>query len=189
MLRRYLLLSWFAAALLAPSAGPPVPETPAPVDGLIYARPFVLEAGFVDRWSAERPLVTDGWILVLDVDPMLGFPRETAEPVLYAGRRTAQRISRGWPAGRVVALVPGPIDWETDPVWFGAPELPERIDATIAAAERARALAAGIGPFDAGQVSRALAAGGPALAVVDGIALQKELHTLYERYVVPRMPD
>ena len=176
------------AGVWAGVAGPPVPETPAAVDGLLYARSFTVEAGFPFHWRKERPIVTEGLILVLDVDPALVFPRESAEPVLYVGDHTAQRISRGHPAGRLVALVPGNLDLADAPIWFGAPELPERVDLVLARRERARADAAGIRPFSADTVSAALGRGGERLRVRDQRELATELARVFEHYVAPLLP-
>ncbi len=137
------LLALLAAVLALPGlATPPLPETPAPVRGVLYARPFTLDAPFRYDWSAEHPEVSSGLVLVLEADPALLRPRETQEPVLFVGALPAQRVTRAFESGRVVVLVPGPVDLASDPVWFGTPGLPEQVDATTARAERGLALEA-----------------------------------------------
>jgi hypothetical protein len=81
---------------------------------------------------------------VLRVDPNLVFPRQVAEPVLYVGNQTAERINVGYKSGHVVAIVPGPVSLYRDPIWFGTPALPEQVDSNAVLAERAKAEAAAI---------------------------------------------
>lgn len=168
---------------------PAVPDGPVPVEGLVYARPFVLERGFEFRWSAERPIVDRGWLIVVDVDPDLEFPRETAEPVLYVGDRVAQRVTRGWPTGRLIAIVPGEIDLASAPMWYGSPELPERVSTEIARAELAAAVDASIGPFSERAIARATADGGERFRGADVSALAGVVAELAARFVEPGRPD
>lgn len=153
----------FAAFLLTPAAPaqtPPLPDTPAPVRELLLARPFSLENGFTYAWSAQRPLVTEGLILVLTADPEYLRPRETQEPVLFVGPYPAQRLSWNLETGRLVVLVPAKVDLSVEPVWFGTPGLPEAVDARTVAAERGLALSRGIRAADPQAVRRALSRGG-----------------------------
>jgi hypothetical protein len=144
--------SRFAVAVLAglPAAVlagvPPVPSTPAAVEDVVYAAPFVLQEGYVSDWRVERPVVAAGHLVVLKVAPDLVYPRQTAEPVLYAGDQTVERLNVGYPSGYVVGIVPGTADLGRVPLWFGTPRLPESVDAAIVRAERTRAEAAGIRP-------------------------------------------
>ena len=171
-----------AAAILTAataSAGPPaVPATPAPVEDLLYARTFTLDKGYTFEWSKDRPLLTEGTLLVLRVDPDLVYPRQTAEPVLYVGNRTAERLNIGYRSGRVVAIVPGRVDLTTTPIWFGTAELPERVDGNIASGEKAAANAAGIKPFSAATVKAAYARGGKGLALADREGLRPHIAAL-----------
>ena len=132
--------------------------------------------------------MTRGWILIVDADPALAYPRQAAEPVLYAGDRAAWFARPGYPTGRYVAFVPGDLDLRTQPVWFGTPELPERIDAATVQRERALAAAARIGPFPEHVVRAALDSGGEVLALSDDIALEAFARSLYDTYVVPLGP-
>jgi hypothetical protein len=128
---------------------PSVPDTPSAVIDVVFARPFTLEKGYKYDWSKDRPIVSSGTLVVLKVDPAFVYPRNAAEPVLYVGDRTAQRLNRGHKSGHVVAIVPGKIDLARAPIWFGRPELPERVTAQTIRSERAMAEAADIKPFAA----------------------------------------
>ncbi|UCF68106.1 MAG: hypothetical protein JSV80_02055 [Acidobacteriota bacterium] len=166
-------------------AAPPVPDTPTRVDGLLYARAFTLENGFSFDWRAERPLVTEGTLLVLEVDPDLIFPREVAEPVLFVGSHTAERISRGNGSGRVVAYVPARVDLSVEPIWFGRPELPERVDAATIAVERQLAQQAGIVPLHQSVVVSARQRGGEDASFDSRTELLAAAQRLIIEYVEP----
>jgi hypothetical protein len=133
----------------------PLPEEPQAVAvELLYAQPFQLDEGFTFEWRSEKPMVQSGYLLVLQTDPELIQPRQTYEAVLYVGEQTAERCNAGFPSGHLVALVPadvlknGNVDLDPTavPIWFGTPELPERVDAARIAEELEAALAAGAGP-------------------------------------------
>jgi len=149
------------------AGAPPIPATPAAIDDVVYLRAFTLEKGYDFTWCKERPLVTSGTILVLKVNPDLVIPRQVAEPVLYVGNQTAQRVNFGNESGHVIAIVPGDVDLSKSPIWFGTPELPERVDAATTKAERAKADAAGIKPLAAAKIEVAVARGGERLKVAD----------------------
>jgi len=180
-------ISLIVAAAIAAStgvqAGPPaVPSTPAAVDALLYARPFTLEEGYKFDWCKERPLLMEGTLLVLKVNPDLVYPRQTLEPVLYIGGKTAERVNIGYRSGHLIAIVPGHIDLSATPIWFGTPELPERVDGNMIRAERAQAEAAGISPFSPDKVKAALARGGGPLKLADRDALRPHFATLLQHY-------
>ena len=134
----------------------PVPSQPElePIE-LVAAQPFVVDDTFVHYWRKEQPAVAGGYLLVLRADPDLLRPRQAAEPVLYVGSQTAERCNSGAESGHLVALVPAPVDAtgnvqldpETVPIFFGSPDLPERIDAGAVAREVQKAVAAGVGPI------------------------------------------
>jgi hypothetical protein len=155
-------LRTFAAALLAglPAAAaagvPPVPTTPAAVEDVVYAAPFVLKEGYVSDWRLERPLVSRGQLVVIKVAPDLVYPRQVAEPVLYAGDQTVERLNVGYASGYVIGIVPGSVDLGRVPLWFGTPRLPESVDAGVVRAERSRAEAAGIQPVPAERIQAVL---------------------------------
>lgn len=179
-----------AATLLAAvvvAAPPQVPATPAAVQDIVFAQPFSLEQGEVSTWRAERPTVTSGYILVLKVNPDLVYPRQTAEPVLYVGDTTAERLNVGYQSGYVVAVVAGDItgekalDLSKVKVWFGTPELPERVDATRIAQESALADAAGIKPFSANKI-QALLAQNETLREANKAGILNEVAALIRRF-------
>ena len=142
---------------------PPLPATPAPVRRLLHAQPFKLDKGYEFEWRADRPMVSSGWMLVLQVEPALVFPRQVAEPLLLVGKTTAERINVGHQSGRIVVIVPSPLDEQSNPelkleeamMWFGTPTLPEQVDAGQIEAERIAATNAGIRPFDARSIQTA----------------------------------
>ncbi len=143
-------------AVSASAAPPAVPATPARVDDLVYAAPFTLREGYAHDWRAERPLVTRGYLVVLRVQPALVYPRQVAEPVLYVGNQTAERLNVGYRSGHVVAIVPGDVDLKTAPLWFGTPALPEQVNASAIDVERLRAARAGIRAVPTRLVARAV---------------------------------
>ena len=70
----------------------------SPVE-VLEARSFVLDEPFVSWWRAERPTVRSGVLLVLRTDPELVRARQSAEPVLYVGDQTAERLNHGGGGG------------------------------------------------------------------------------------------
>ena len=140
---------------------PPLPATPAPTGKVHYAERVVLDESFAYEWRAERPEVAAGWLLVVDVDPACVVPRQTEQPVLYVGKQVAMRYNVGFRAKRVVIFVPSALDangeltlkLEDAPIWFGAPDLPERVDQNLIDAERAVADARGVTPRPANELT------------------------------------
>ena len=156
ILPHLLAIGLLSFAPLAPAADAP-PRiadivTPAAVADVVHIQPFTLQEGYVFDWRQERPRITSGTLAVFKVAPGLVHPRDAAEPVLYAGSQTAQRLNHGYESGYVVALIPGEVDLSREPVWFGAADLPEWVDADTIRSERAKAQQAGIAPFDKGRV-------------------------------------
>ena len=142
---------------LFPVDGPPPLPAQLPVADvqLLHVQPFTLETPTVHAYRAERPSYDAGVLLVLGVDPEVVQPRQTAEPVLYVGGQTAERLNAGTNSGRLVVLVPGAFD-ASAPIFFGTPELPERVDAATVARELDAARAAGIAaPAGAGSFATA----------------------------------
>jgi len=166
----------------AAQALPAIPATPAAVDDIIYARKFTLQEGYKFRWCSEKPNVTSGYLLVLKVNPDLVFARQRAEPVLYVSDQTAERLNRGYSSGHVIAIAPANPDLTKALMWFGTPDLPERVDANMAKAELELAKAAGIKPFSAKKIEAALARGGEELTgsnVVDVLRVAADLVRKY----------
>ncbi|HXU31405.1 MAG TPA: hypothetical protein VN851_12575 [Thermoanaerobaculia bacterium] len=129
-----------------------VPKTPASITGILVAQRFTLETPYPYTWTKERIEVATGVLVVLAVDPAYVVPRNALEPVLYAGDVPVQRLNHGNLSGRVIGIVPGNIDLATTPIWFGTPELPERITTGMAKAERGRAEKAGVRALSAAGV-------------------------------------
>ncbi len=163
--------------------------TPAPVPEILAAIPFQLEEAYVHHWRAERPKVTSGYILVLEVVPFRA--RQVAEPVLYVGKQTAERINSGEVSGHVIALVPGNtsdpnhpdyIDLTRDLVWFGHPDLPERIDGSKIENQYQLARDAAFTPFSRATVNEARETGGEAVQArskVDMLGILADLLATY----------
>ncbi|HIE28748.1 TPA: hypothetical protein EYP66_15830 [Candidatus Poribacteria bacterium] len=166
-----LLITFFATAALA--APPPIPKTPAAIKGLLYAQAFELDDEFQFYWRAEKPKVSSGYLLVIEVNPDLVYPRQIAEPVLYVGDQTAMRLNVGYKSGRVIAIVPGNQNLAKSSVdnpektemriWFGTPRLPEQVTANIIQQERQLASDNGVGQLSVADVKKALQLGGQKL--------------------------
>lgn len=155
MKRLTLAMAFIAIALVVYAAPPAQPTTPARVKKLIFAQQFTLTTSYEFAWRKEKPDVTGGWILVLKVDSEYVRPRQTLEPVLYVGDQTAERVNIGFKSGYVVAIVPSSLDLTQQPIWFGDPDLPERIDAAKIELARDAAIRAKIAPFSPDDVSAA----------------------------------
>jgi len=117
---------------------------PQPVIDIVSIQPFRLEKSFKYDWRSERPDVSSGLLIVIKVDPRLVAPTNGLQPVLYAGSHTVQRINQGNESGFVIGIIPGQIDLSKEPIWFGTPALPERIDAKTISIELANAKRSGI---------------------------------------------
>lgn len=169
---------------------PPVPATPLAVAEVLSIRPFVLERGYEHLFSADRPLVDAGFLVVLRVAPDAVYPRQVAAPILMAGERTLEPLNVGYPSGVVVAILPAPrgpkgepaIDWSTTAFHIAAPGLPEAVDARAAAERSAAAAKAGIAPLAETARTRALRQGGSMLRLADREALDREAGTLVRRH-------
>lgn len=161
---------------------PAVPVTPVAVDDILYVRHFTLKTGYKFEWAKKGPLVTEGTILVLKVNPALVYPRQALEPVLYVGNQTAERVNLGHKSGHVIAIVPGKVDLKKSPIWFGTPELPERVDANTVKSERAKAEKANIKPFKKAKIALATARGKETMHMADRDELRRRLAVLIQQY-------
>ena len=130
-----------------------------------------------------------GYLLVLEVDPDFVAPRQLAEPVLYVGAETAERVNHGSPSGRAVVLVPAPrgadglpaLDLAHSPIYFGGARLPESVDLASARDELALAQQAGLRPIAPERIATALSAGGGLLQLADKTALERHAAQLVLR--------
>ncbi len=180
---KFMAMSLVALAAAASQAAPPsIPPTPAAAAKILYARQFTLQEGFTYDWRQEKPTVSSGTILVLEVNPDLVYPRQTAEPVLYVGNQTAERLNIGYQSGRVVAIVPGDVDLSSALVFFGSPDLPERVTANTVSQQSQAASNAGIRPFAKDDVAKAVKAGGERLTLKDRAGLLPIAAELIEKY-------
>jgi len=187
-MRLLSIISSLVVATAVVAAPPAIPDTPASVNEVLYARPFQLDKGYHTTWGKDRPIVTSGYILALRVNPDLVYPRQVAEPVLYVGNQIAERVNIGYESGVVIAIVPGKIagkdrlDLTKAPIWFGTPELPERIDQAAIDAERKMADRAGIQPIAGARVRSALTRGGGILHLQDDRALYAQIAPIVAEY-------
>lgn len=164
VVKRSSLFKWLGALCFSALAVPLCfgqdaerrPATPAGVLDVVVIQPFKLNAGYAYGWLESHPVVSDGLLVVLRVDARYVVPRNTGEPVLFAGDRTVQRLNHGNGSGYVIGIIPGALDLAAEPVWFGQPQLPERVSAKVIEAERALADSAGIKPFGAEKIKLAL---------------------------------
>lgn len=172
-----------------PSYAPPT-NLPSGAIEILAAYPFVLDEPFVHEWRAEKPSVSAGYLLALQVDPDLARPRQTYEAVLYVGTQTAERCNAPYEGGRLIVLVPAPLDGrgrvaldlEHAPIWFGSLELPERVDAARIAQELALARASGIGPAQRGSRVTLSAREQDAIRVRTRNELEPYVEDLVERF-------
>jgi hypothetical protein len=147
---------------------PGLPQRPTEVVDISYALPFTLSEGYVDYWTAEQETVTAGYILALQVDPDLAYPRQGYNKVLYVGDQVAERTNPGHPSGTVIVVVPSAtdgsgmptLDLHQAPMWFGDEALPEQITANDIADQREMAESRGIVPFSSEDIEAALAKSG-----------------------------
>jgi hypothetical protein len=91
--------------------------------------------------------------VVLEVDPAYVIPRDTLQPVLFAGNVAIHRLNQGDKSGRVIGIVPGDVDLATVPIWFGTPQLPERLTPALIDSERALAARAGVRAFGRAKIA------------------------------------
>ncbi len=150
--RLYILLIAGFYILNACSPAAQLQAQPKAVTGIVHIQPFRLEKPYKFDWHKDRPEVRSGLLVVLRVDTSLIMPTNDLEPVLYAGNTTVQRLNQGYQSGFLIAIIPAQLDLSKEPVWFGTPALPERIDGKTITSERTRAIRAGIKPFPADEV-------------------------------------
>jgi hypothetical protein len=177
-------LCFSAPASAAPSDGS------NPIRDILFAQAFRLDKPYTHAWRKEQPQVSAGYVLVLAVDPEFVRPQQVAEPVLYVGDQTAERINAGEVSGRLVVLVPSSansrgevvLDLNKALIWFGSPELPERVDAVQVNAETSAAIQRGMKPPSEDKIRSALRRGGSLLRLANREALERRLATLLQEY-------
>ena len=172
------------------AALPTLPNTARGVRGVLFAQPYVLDQAYVHSWRAEQPLTDAGFLLVLEVEEVFTVPRNTRESVLYVGDEVAERVNWGTGSGRVIALVPALLDEDGAPtlelgsalIFYGSPELPERVDASVIQGELAAARAAGVTALSEAGILTALEAGGALKRFADRTALERHAAQLVLEY-------
>jgi len=160
------------------------------VGDILFAQPFRLDKPYQHSWRKEQPSVASGYLLVLAVDPDFARPRQTAEPVLYVGNQTAERLNAADVSGRLVVIVPAPLnargevalDLSQAMIWFGSPDLPERVDAAGVSAENVSANRKGVKPLPEAKVRSALRRGGNLLRLPDREALERRAAQVIQEY-------
>ena len=181
------LTGWLSVSLASSASAA---ENRGPVRDLVFAEAFKLDKSYPHTWRKEQPQVSSGYVLVLAVDPEFVRPKQVAEPVLYVGNQTAERINAADVSGRLVVIVPSAVnargevdlDLSSVPIWFGTPELPERIDAAQLNAELTAALRKGVRPLAQERVQGALRRGGKPLHLPDRQALGQKIAALLQEY-------
>jgi len=149
---------------------------------LLFARPFTVAEAYAHAWRREQPQVSSGWILVIEADPSMTEPHQSAMPVLCVGEQTAEPVNSGQPSGNVVAIVPGAIDESNLSVWFGPPDLPEKVDGAWITLARARVRPEDLTTFTASEVASARALGGATLQARDRVELDRSSAQLILRF-------
>jgi hypothetical protein len=149
---------------------------------LLFVQQFKLAEPYSYEWSAHRREVTEGYLLVLAVDPQFCTLRQTDVPVLFVGDTPAEVANFGVNSGNLIALVPGPIDLSVSLMFFGSFELPERIDQIRGQAELGLAGQLGITPFTANEIGRAADASEPVITFESREMLHSALGDLIEQY-------
>ena len=110
-------------------------------------------------------MVASGTLVVLEVDPAYVVPRNTLEPVLFAGNVAIHRLNQGDKSGRVIGIVPGDVDRQPrSPSGSATPQLPERLTPALVDSERALAAKAGVRAFGQAKIA---AVTRPRLAAAD----------------------
>ena len=161
-----IALGWAAFVPTAASAEEEAAKfTPTRAIELVAARSFSIEKPYTYHYVAEKPEIRTGTVVVLRVPKDLAYPKQTAMPVLYAGSRPVEITNVGYRSGHVVGIVPGKIDLMRTPFFYGAPDLPERLDAEARRSARVAARDAGITPFAKDAVEGAQRLGGETLSL------------------------
>lgn len=157
---------------------------------LVAARPYSLQESYVSYDRKEQPVVNSGWALVLRVPGELALFRNSLMPVLCVGANTAERWNSGEGSGHIIVTVPSPLntdgqpqlDLHNSPIWFGQPELPERVDAAWIAQARSAAEQSSVAPFSSEQIEQAVSLGGSTIHVKDHSQLGAALSDWVEHY-------
>ncbi len=142
---------------VAPSGADKIPPVSIADDGngvsrVVEAQRFSLQIPYRSVWRSDQPEVRSGWLIVLEVNIDFVQPRQTRQPVLFAGAHPAEVTNVGWKSGYLIVIVP---DFEAGEhptlaeliFFFGTPMLPERVSVTRGLEELAAAQSGGITPL------------------------------------------
>lgn len=163
-----MLVLTFISLIGAPAlAAPPV---------LLLSQAFTLDKAHVYLWTAERPAITQGTIVVVQVAPEDARVRQVGGPVLYVGAVPAERVNNGDTDGVIIAFVPGHVALGITPIHWGPSTLPERVDAAAGAATLAQTRTPPAAP------ARLQQARSPALKLQDTAALYRHLADLIDAH-------
>jgi hypothetical protein len=174
----------------AEQSAPAIPALPEAALEVLYARPFILDEAYEHMWRKEQPSVSAGYVLVLRVNAASVYPRQTAEPVLYVGEQTAEKVNVGYASGKLVVIVPAPLkedgtvdlDLNKTSIWFGEATLPEQVDAAAIRHQADVAKRNGIRPSAEAALKAATEQGGETLKAADKNALVRELAALVREH-------
>lgn len=146
------MLTLFVGAALAasPGAAAPIPVDPAAVRAVHTVH---LTTPWEYTWAAEPLRVKDATVVVVQVDPALGRPRQTASPVLYLDDQPLELLAHSADFACLVALAPR-ADITGAVVYWGPDDLPETVDRAAGARALAQARRAGARAITLGTVAR-----------------------------------
>ncbi len=170
------------------------PQTPAPIDRVVYAQPFTLQEGFAFPTRKERPQVKTGYLLIVDADPELVLKMDRGSRILYLGKQTGWRVNLAYPSGRAFVLVPaglnkaGEVDLDLTRIriWLGTDRFEGNADQPRIELEHELAVTAGIGRRPRRELETALAeADGQPCAFKDLSELKRHYARLMKEYLPP----
>lgn len=179
---------------------PELPTTPSVRSAAqpVFVQWVELEQPYQSDFRAERPSVRAGWLVVVRAESALLTPRSLAEPLLLAAgdgwTASVEWMQHGHTSGHRVCFIPfvedakragspsGSIKARASlrglRIWFGTPELPERVDAAMLTRELALAQANGLEPTRADQMPASSAD----LALADRGALVARMRQLAAKW-------
>lgn len=130
---------WTALALGAD----PTTATQPNVVAVTWAQPFQVAQAISYAMRADKPMVSEGWMLELTVPPGMALVRAIHSPVVYVGPWPARRANLSDDGTCMSLWVPGTVDLTSTPIYFGPPLLPENVTPELAAEASDQARAAG----------------------------------------------
>ena len=176
-------IGWIVFLLVAVFGSAHAAMAQQPVDAgvkLVYARQFVLDEPYSWEMRSDRPLISKGWLVVVQADPELTVPRQIFGPILFVGEWAVETMNTGRGTGSVVAIVPANLDLGVTPIFYADPRvLPESLTPGQA---RAQAASGEATPPSPEALEAALETGGSPVLVADRYRLRLEAADLIESY-------